>query len=200
MKYLLLIIVLILVAGVGFYFGGGLKFVTNESNLDVRSTVKEIIPISEYASLVYHYTDVINHSDALKLFSFGNIPFTEKRAIYTIDGTVKLGFDGKDVNVKKTGNTIILQMPAIKVLSHEILPETFNLYDEKSGLFNSYTIKEVYGIQLTQKIEREIKIYENRDLFFQARESAELMFRSLLESIPEIKNNYTILFEWENQL
>jgi len=34
-------------------------------------------------------------------------------------------------------------------------------------------------------------------LFVQARQSAERVFRSLLENIPDVKGKYEIVFEWE---
>ena len=198
MKYLIAAIALTLGLGVGAYFSEGIDFFKRSTSTHISSTVKETLPISEYASLAYHYTDVITHSDAIRFWSFGNIPLTEKRAIYTIDGTIKLGFDGKEISVENSDNSIIVHMPGIKILSHEIYPETFNLYDEKTGLFNRYSLKDANEIQMTQKIERERKVAEDAGLFSQARESAEQMLKPLLESLPEIKRKYTIIFEWED--
>ena len=202
MRFFLSLIILVLGIGAGIYIGSGSYFLTTDflnkdKNINITSTVKEILPVSEYACLVYHYSDVITHSDAIKLFSLGNIPFTERKAIYTIDGAVKLGFSGRDIRVESSYNTIIVYMPKIKIMSHEIYPETFNLYDERTGLFNRYSLRDANEIQMTHKTEREKKVNENAGLFEQARVSAEQAFTSLLESIPEIKNKYKISFRWE---
>ena len=206
MKSFVALVVIVLALGTGIYIGSGTGFLNTDffrvnffnrnTNTNITSTVKEILPVSEYTSLVYHYSDVITHSDALRLFSLGNIPFTERRAIYTIDGAVRLGFSGRDIRVESSYNTIILYMPAIKILSHEIFPETFNLYDERTGLFNRYSLRDANEIQISHKTEREKKVMENTGLYEQARLSAEQAFTSLLESMPGVRNNYRIIYRW----
>ena len=197
MKYFIALVILVLGLGAGFYAGSGFNLPGRDADLRITSTVKEILPISEYACLVYHYSDVITHSDSIKLSPFGTIPFTEKKAIYTIDGAVKLGFNGRDIMVESSYNNIIMYMPKIRILSHEIYPETFNLYDERTGLFNRYGLKDANEIQMAHKAERESKVNGDEGLFAQARESAEQSFKSLLENIPAIKNKYQISFRWE---
>ena len=203
MKFKLFVLVLVLVLGFvvgvyGTYKFMGARIAGKEKNIHITSTVEEILPISEYAALVYHYSDVITHSDVHKLFG-KDVPFTTKKAIYTIEGTVKLGFNGKDITISGSPyNDIVLHMPKVEILSHEIYPETFNLYDEKTGLFNSYSFKNVNEIQMEHKIERERKVNENSDLFRQAQKSAEQQFRTLLENLPGIKGVYQIDFEWDD--
>ena len=208
MKKILLIILIIVCTGGGLFLGYKLKLnflgrktsaeiTSKKASVDITSTVKEILPISEYSSLVYHYSSVITNSEVKKLFMF-NIPLSEKKAIYTIDGTIKLGFDCKDIAIRSQYNNIIISMPKVVILSHEIYPETFSLYDEKTSLFNRYSLKDANDIQLDHKKEMEEKIKANQGLFTQARQSAEQQFRLFLESIPEIKENkYTIVFEWD---
>ncbi|MCL2805032.1 MAG: DUF4230 domain-containing protein [Treponema sp.] len=198
LKLIAFILILVLGVGAGIYLANNIDFLNNKTEkINITSTIKQILPVSEYVSIVYHYTDVITHSDAIPFFNWGNIPFTEKKSIYTIDGTVKLGFNGEKINIKHSRDTITIQMPAIEIISHEIFPDTFNLYDEKSGLFNRYTLTDAYSLQLVQRLEREKKINENENLFAQARTSAEQQFKRLLESLPGIKDNYSIVFEWD---
>ena len=198
MKYVVMIIVIVLCISVGFIAGNKFKWgiFSHNTGIDIRSTVKDVLPTAEYASLVYHYSSVITHNNAKTLFDH-TIPLTEKKLIYTIDGTIKLGFDGKDITVDNTYNQIIIRMPQIKILSHEIYPETFSLYDEKAGLFNRYSVKDFNSIQMTHKSEQEEKVNENAGLFTQARQSAEHQFRLFLESLPAMQDDQTIIFEWE---
>jgi hypothetical protein len=198
MEYLVILIVLLLGILVGIIFNNkfNLKFTKKNTNININSTVKEILPIAEYLSLVYHYSDVITHSDINKIFDI-NIPLTEKKAIYTIEGTIKLGFNGKNIKTSISYNNVIVQMPKIEILSHEVYPETFKLYDEKTSLFNKYSLKDANDIQMIHRKEREIKINENTGLYTQARESAEQQFKIFLENIPVIKEKYKIVFEWE---
>ncbi|MDR0316797.1 MAG: DUF4230 domain-containing protein [Treponema sp.] len=202
MKFAQVLIILILgiVAGIagGLFISNNLNFdfFNKETSMNITSTVKEILPNAEYASLVYHYSSVITHSDSNKFFDF-NIPFTEKKAIYTIDGTVKLGLNCKDISIDNRYNNIILRMPAIKILSHEMFPETFSLYDEQTSIFNRYGLKDANDIQMAHKKEMEEKVSNNSGLFVQARQSAEQQFRLFIESIPGVKTQYGIVFEWQ---
>ena len=172
------------------------EITSKDTRVNITSTVKEVLPAAEYTSLVYHYSSVITNTEVKKLFKF-NIPLSEKKAIYTIDGAIKLGFDCKDISIGSQYNNIIVTMPKIVILSHEIYPETFSLFDEKTSLFNRYSLKDANDIQMDHKKEMEEKIKANQGLFTQARQSAEQQFRLFLESIPEVKDNkYTIVFEW----
>jgi len=198
MKYAVMIIVIVLCVCAGFFAGNKFKrdFLANNTEIDIRSTVKQVLPASEYASLVYHYSSVITHNDVKTLFDHA-IPLTEKKLIYIIDGTIKLGFDGKDITVDKGYNQIIIRMPQIKILSHEIYPETFSLYDEKAGLFNRYNAEDFNSIQMNHKKDQEKKVNENAGLFTQARQSAEQQFRLFLENLPIKQDDQAIVFEWE---
>jgi hypothetical protein len=198
MEYFFILIVLVLGIAAGIFLTKKIGFFSKKTNINITSTVKEILPISEYASLVYQYSDVVTHSDVNKLFNI-NIPFTEKKAIYTVEGTIKLGFNGKNIKIGNSYNKIIVYMPKIEILSHEIYPETFKLYDERSGIFNRYGLKDANAIQITQKNEQVAKVYKNPGLFTQARESAQEQFNALLGNIPDIKDKYKIVFEWENE-
>lgn len=196
-NFITLLIILLLGIGGGIFLTKNFAPLSKVTNINITSSVKQILPTSEFVSLVYHYSDVITHSDAIKFFDFGNIPFTEKKAIYTIDGAIKLGINCKDLKINCTNNRIIINMPAIEIISHEIFPETFNLYDEKSGLFNRYTISDTYNIQATQRLEKEKKTLENTNIFEQARITTEEQFRRFLGNIPGINENYEIEFKWE---
>jgi hypothetical protein len=198
MKYVVMVIVIVLCLGAGFFAGNKLKwgFFSHDTDIDIRSTVRQVLPAAEYASLVYHYSSVITHNDVKTLFDHA-IPLTEKKLIYIIDGTIKLGFDGKDIKVDQGYNQIIIRMPQIKILSHEVYPETFSLYDEKAGLFNRYNAEDFNTIQMNHKKDQEKKVNENAILFTQARQSAEHQFRIFLENLPVKQADYTIVFEWK---
>jgi len=196
-KLITIIIILAIGAGGGIFLANNFAPFNGITNMNITSTVKQILPAAEFASLVYHYADIITHSDTIRLFDLINIPFTERRTIYTIDGAIKLGLNCEKIEITSFSDTITLNMPAIEILSHEIYPDTFNLYDERSGLFNKYSIEDSFALQTIQRHEREKKVSENSGLFAQARTSAEHQFRGLLENMPGIKNKYKIEFKWE---
>ena len=143
--------------------------------------------------MVYHYTAVIVEPGK------GLLRFTKGKAIYTMDGTIKLGFDAKEIRVDMRHNKIIVSMPRIEMLSHEMYPETAILYDEKAGLFNQHPTKNVISRLAAHKEAQEKKLDADSGLFTQAKQSAELVFRPLLENIPEVKKGLCeVVFEWTN--
>ena len=197
LKYFVILIILVSAVLFGVLIGNKLYSgaESSEVEINIKSTVKDILPASEYTSLVYHYTSVISHSEAAKLFSI-DIPMTEKKAIYTIDGSIKLGFNCADIAVDLSYNSIVLKMPKIKMLSHEIYPETFSLYDEQTSLFNRYSLKDANAILLANKGEMELKVRRNRGLYLQAMKFAEDQFRQTLENLPGIKGKHPVIFDW----
>ena len=197
LKYFVILIILILTLSAGIFIGSKInkQSLSKETNINIKATVKEILPAAEYASLIYHYTSVITHSEAVKLFSI-DIPLTEKKAIYTIDGTIKMGFNCADIKTEISMGNIILYMPRIKILSHEMFPETFSLFDEKTSIFNRYTLTDANAIQMTNKSAMELKVRQNRGLYLQARKFAEQQLGMMLQNLPGIKDKYTVIFEW----
>jgi|GEM_PF-222529 len=197
----LLLVVVILAVGVGFGFFAGRKTRSaraGKETMDIRATVRAILPIAEFSSLVYHYSAVITHSDAGRLFgsSIPN-PFTSRKAIYSIDGTIKLGFDVREIGVVSRYGMVTVLMPGIRILSHELHPETLNLYDEKTSLFGKYTIQDSGNLLVAHKAGQLEKVSGDLGLFTQAEQSAELVFRPLLENIPQVKRGgYKVVFKW----
>jgi len=182
----ILIIIVVSIVG-GFILGKKLTF--NKKIINISTIIKEILPISEYASLVYHYSAVITNKDKL--------PILGRRAIYSIDGAIKLGFNCKEIVINDKYNIITLKMPPIKILSHVPFRDSFCLYDEKTNIFNRYTLEDANKIREDNEKEQEEKVNKNEGLFMQAKASAEQQFKSFLEIIPEIKNKYEIKFEWK---
>jgi hypothetical protein len=194
---ILILVMLALGIGIGIFASRKLKFLNKKASTNISSTVKKILPVSEYACLVYQYTSVVKHSDPQKFFNLLANPFTGKKAIYSIDGTIKLGFNGKEIRIECTKyNNIIVRMPEIKILTHQVHPDTFQAYDETTGLFAKYTLKEGYDLAKTNQEEKEKDVIADDELFMQARISAEHQFRALMENFPDIKGKYTLVFEW----
>jgi len=191
-----IIIALLCVIGCSaFAFSAGSKIKTKviKKDIDITSTIKDVLPVSEFSSFVYHYTAVISHHDAVNFLNFT----AEKKGIFTIDGCVKFGFIGKEITIDYRYNNIILNMPKIIILSHDIYPETFNIYDEKTTIFNKYNFNDINDIQLNHKATQIQKIENDFGLFIQAEQSAEHIIYSLLSNLPGVKDK-SIIFKWED--
>jgi hypothetical protein len=197
-SFLLITLLIVIILGMSFCLLKTARANKNKEKKEIHISVKEILPISEYACLVYRYSAVNKHSDSIPFIKW-NMPFTEKKLIFSIDGAVKLGIDGKDIKVESFMEKIIIYMPSIKILSHEVYPETVMVYDEKNNIFNHYTAKEHFAIELTHKNTIEEKLLTDESILVQARESAQMQFDSLLRNLPGIKNVYSVIFEWDNE-
>jgi hypothetical protein len=195
----LILVFIILLAGIvlGAFIGSKLLSKSKNRETNISSVVKEILPISEYACLVYHYSSVITDSQINRIFKI-NIPLTDKKLIFTIDGTIKLGIDGKKIKIDTLYKNIIINLPPIRILSHEMYPETVKVYDEKSSIFNRYSTKEHFELETQHKKTKEEELLQDKGIFMQAKQSAEQQFGMLLKNMPGIKDVYGIVFEWEN--
>ncbi|GMO65189.1 MAG: hypothetical protein Ta2A_13260 [Treponemataceae bacterium] len=190
----LLSAVLVLSIGV-VYLQCKLKSGKTKEKKSIISVVNEILPVSEFSCLLYRYRAVNKDADSLKFIRW-NLPFTGKRLIYSIEGTIKLGINCREIKVKIEKDRVRVKMPDIKILSHEIMPESVMVYDEKHGAFNHYTAKDHFRIELSHKDAVEADIIGNTDVFLQAKESAEMQFGMLLGNLPGIKGAYTVTFDW----
>jgi hypothetical protein len=197
--FCLIIVLTLVILGMGFYLLRMTRSNKNREKKEIHVSVREILPISEYACLVYRYSAVNKHSDSLPFIKW-NMPFTEKKLIFSIDGTIKLGIDGKHIRIDSVGKTIVVHLPSIKILSHEIHPETAMIYDEKNNIFNHYTAKEHFRIELNHRNTIEGDLSSNKDVFIQAQEAAQTQFSSLLRNLPGVKDIYRIEFEWDSNI
>ena len=165
-KYILVGIVLcILVGAAGFL--GGRHAAASEKAPQLSAVVLEsrLAEISELASVT--------------------IPFTTKRFILTYDGTIKAGIDLTQVQIDVSGNDVTVVLPEAEILSHEINEDSVEIFDEKSSIFNPFTVEDFTAFQEEQKQVMTEKALQG-GLLEEAREKAKNSVRLLLESaMPE---------------
>ena len=159
---------------------------------NINTVVKEVLPVSEYVCLVYNYQSTIQRS-----YNPGNF-INARNLLIVLDGSIKLGFNCADITVNENGTQIVLGMPAIKILAHEQYPERARSYELAGGGIFPRAIRpqEILDLLGDTKLEHEVQAEENVDLIKQARDSAEALFRPLLELNPSIKDRYSIVFRW----
>jgi hypothetical protein len=185
---------LMLIIGLAWYVGKKPAVIMKETvETNIHTVVKEILPSAEYASLVYNYQSVVSR----KLNADSFLGLKASSVIFLIDGTIKLGFDCREIQAEEQGNQLILKMPTIKILSHEQYPEKAEIFDEKKGVFaHQNSLKDYFDLLGDNKKEQADKVLANASLFNQARDSAEQLFKPLLAMNPAIKDKYTIIFQW----
>lgn len=161
---------------------------------DIGAVVKEVLPVSEYVCLVYNYQSINQRT-----YDVGNW-LSSKKLLIVLDGTIKLGFDCRDIEVTETETRLILSMPPIKMLAHEQYPEKARSYDLVGGgvLPRQPTPSEILKLLGDSKREQERRVEENGELMRQARESAEALFKPLLELNPSLRGRYSVVFNWRD--
>ena len=161
-----------------------------ETNISV--VVKEILPASEYVCLIYNYQSITQRS-----YNPGSW-LNARNLLIVLDGTIKLGFNCSDIEVKERGSQLTIKMPPVKILAHEQYPERARSYELAGGgiLPRSITPQEVLNLLGDSKLDQEKQVQENENLLEQARDAAEALFKPLLEFNPSIRGNYDIVFNW----
>jgi len=159
---------------------------------NISSVVKEILPASEYICLIYNYQSITQRS-----YNPGNW-LNARNLLIVLDGTIKLGFDCNDIDVKERGSQLIINMPPVKIMAHEQYPERARSYELAGGgiLPRSITPQDVLNLLGDTKLDKEKQVHENEDLLEQARDAAEALFKPLLEFNPSIRGKYNIIFNW----
>jgi hypothetical protein len=194
MPLLIIVVVLFLVLLGGVVWAAARKplLIKQLIETNISTVVKEILPASEYVCLVYNY-----QSTAERSYNPGSW-INARNILIVLDGTIKLGFNCSEIDVRENGNQLIISMPQIKMLSHEQYPERAKTYDLAGGGILPRAIKpqEVLDLLGDTKLDQEKQVIENEEVLKMARDSAETMFRPLLELNPSIRNQYTITFRW----
>jgi hypothetical protein len=212
MKRILVIVILgcvIIILGLGFFVVINKNFlpseiITEKSDVSAHTVIKEILPIGEYASLAYHYTSVVKDINSRDIKGF-TIPFTTRKYIFTYDGKMKLGIDGTRTRVEEAepvenGKPIIrIILPPIKILSHEIMDESIEVFEQSQTIFNEIKIQDAFKVTAERKQEIEEKVMAG-EVVQEARASAEQQLGAFINALPGIPDNYDTVFVWQDLL
>ncbi len=194
-KYLLVFLVTAAVLSAAFV--GGVQF-QNKRTADRKPLItsnliaNEIAGISEYASLEYRYTNVGKFEDRVDFYGW-KVPWTTKSFIITYDGAMKLGIKGSDITVKVDGDTILIALPPVQILSHEIHEDTLEVLDQTKNIFNQIQIQDYTGFAADQKAELEQKALE-QGLFTEAARRAEGQLGAFLRGVLGEESGYQVVF------
>ena len=177
------------------------KYTAKETIIESAEIEHQIREINELAVIEYKYrhTSVIDDHDTFKKIIFldgTSIPFTQKRVIISMDGTIKAGIDADKVTVNTDNRSkkITIGLPDPQILSNELDENSLYVYLEEDTIFNK--VKAQDHSNLRQKIKDESQnLAKENGVMEQATERVKLLIRTMLEQIPDIKDNYTIEFE-----
>ena len=169
-----------------------------EPEVSVHTVVKEVLPVGEYTSLVYHYTSLIRNVNAKDIKGW-KIPFTTKKYVFSYTGAIKLGVDGTRIQVEQEGDSVIrLVFPPVKILSHEVLSGSIEVYEQSQSIFNEIQIAEAFKITEDRKLEQE-EIVMGSTVVKEAQDSMEQQIGALVKSLPGIHDRYDVVFTWQEE-
>lgn len=154
----------------------------------------EIDSIGELASIEYLFTDCAVYSDSKHLKKW-KIPVTEKSFAVKWDGVIKAGIELEQVSVEagEDEKSIVIFLPKAKILSYEVNQDTYEVVYEKDNIFNNLTIKDKVGLDKKTEEAMKERAIEN-GLLEKAQANAEDILFRLVNSLPGVKDNYTIVF------
>ena len=150
--------------------------------------------VQQLVTVEYHYTNMGRFEDQKDFYGW-KVPFTTKSFIISYDGVIRAGIDmsALDIQVDETARRITVTLPESRILSHEILEDSLEVFDESSNIFNPISIQDYNGFTADQKDVMEQKSLE-RGLLQEADDKASMAVESLLSMLPETEA-YTITVE-----
>jgi hypothetical protein len=182
-------VVVCAVIGTACFFGG--RTTAGKSGQTEISAVvlqNQLSDISELASVTYTYTNMAQFENSSDFYGV-KLPFTTKSFILTYDGVIKAGVDLKEADVTVSGTSVRVSLPDARILSHQIDEDSVEVFDEKTSIFNPFTVEDFTSFQSDQEDAMEEKAV-SKGLLDEAKTKAQSSVELLLKSaLPE---DYTL--------
>lgn len=178
----LLLICAVLAAG--FSMGRRLGAQEKEPVITRELLSQQLYTIQELAVVEYYYTNMGKFENQIDFYGW-EVPFATKRFILSYNGTIKAGVDLEktEIRVDDASHTVAVLLPEGRVLSHEILEDSIEVFDETKNIFNHITIEDYTGFTREQKQVIEKKAIEE-GLLATASEKARKAVESLFSLLP----------------
>ena len=179
MKYLSRGVLLCALVGLVCFFGGRMSAENREKSPHLDAVVLEaqLNQISQLATVSYHYTNMAQFENSNDFYGV------------TYDGEIKAGVDLSRAKITLSGEAVTVTLPAATILSHEIFEDTVEVFDEKTSIFNPFTIEDFSSFQSDQKKAVEEKAL-NKGLLDEAARQARSSIQALLT--PVLPKGYQI--------
>ena len=188
-KYLWLGILLCALVGGACFLGGRWSAGQSENTqIDAVVLQNQLTEIRELATVTYAYTNMAQFESSNDFYGM-KVPFTTKSFILTYDGTIKAGVDLDGAAVDISGTTVTVTLPEARILSHEIDEGSVEVFDEKTSIFNPFTVEDFTSFQADQKAAMEERAL-SRGLLEEARSKAVSSVKQLLAAA--LPDTYTV--------
>lgn len=172
------VLLAIICFAVGFFSGGRQEKAPTLSSITVENQLQQI---SQLATVRYSYTNMGQFENSNEFYGI-KLPFTTKRFIVAYDGTIIAGVDLTQAKVTITDQKATISLPAPQILSHEVDPNSLEVFDETTSIFNPITIEDYTGFQADQQGVMEEKAIQS-GLLTQAKDQAETAIGGLISPL-----------------
>ena len=192
-KNLILILIVAVIGAGAFIFGGKMK----EDQMQHESKVTKFgfEDIGELATQEMIGTVVHTEKTAQSLFGI-EIPFTQSQYIYSYDFDIKAGYDFSyikyEIKDDEENKEILIYLPEAKILSTEILTDSFEVYYEKESIFKRITLSDNNVALKDMKKLAEDNAVSN-GIYEKAKSNAEIILKAFFAQYYDL-NVYTITF------
>lgn len=169
------------------------KIVEVEKEITAEMIEDGLRDIGVLVTQEYYFTDVISFSSVKKLFRL-EVGFTESSYLASYDGVVTAGIDFGKVRVSRddSARKILVTLPASEILNVDVDPESFELYEEKTGFGNPLSVEDFNDSLVTLENTVRDKAVE-KGLLRRADENARVVVRNFIAGLADI-DFYTIVF------
>lgn len=192
-KNLIFVLVVAAISGGAFIFGGKLK--EDEMQHESKMTKLGFEDIGELATQEMIGTVVHTEKTAQSLFGM-EIPFTQSQYIYSYDFDIKAGYDFSyikyEIKDDEEQKEILIYLPEAKILSTEILTDSFEVYYEKESIFKRITLSDNnIALKDMKKLAEDNAV--SNGIYEKAKSNAEIILKAFFAQYYDL-SVYTITF------
>ena len=192
-KNLILVLVVAFIGAGAFIFGGKMK--EDQMQHESKMTKFGFEDIGELATQEMIGTVVHTEKTAQSLFGL-EIPFTQSQYIYSYDFDIKAGYDFSyikyEIKDDEENKEILIYLPEAKILSTEILTDSFEVYYEKESIFKRITLSDNnIALKDMKKLAEDNAV--SNGIYEKAKSNAEIILKAFFAQYYDL-NVYTITF------
>ena len=167
--------------------------ITTEREQGNAVVAEEVIKSFKISTLTYRYTNIIYERDVARMGSI-ELPFTESYLGVCYDGVIEIGIDGTKIKVEQADDVITIRLPRAQILSHTQVDGSTEVLFDIGSLFNQNKVGDYIDLFESRMLAMEGRAQE-MGLFEEAYDNAKDQLTSFLNSLPEIRDNYTTVFK-----
>lgn len=151
---------------------------------------QQLMDVKELTTVEYNYTTMGQFENSTDFYGM-KVPFTTKKFIVSYDGTIKAGVDLANIEIDVSETVITVTLPKAEILTHEVDEGSFQIYDEKNGIFNKIKLEDYNRFQLEQKKTMEDKALGS-GILTESYDNAQNIVRNIIQ-IATNDNEYKVI-------